>query len=310
MPETVLMKVYNTIDMKNIYIILFCLILCNSSCSEDEAYLETDYPQENIFAPAQGAMDEESLLRREFFNATGVYLLFNDTLTTYTVTSLAGESVVVNEVFNPGYSMTSSSSGNKFEFNYYDDIELQKFASDFVKEEILPKIPKEMHPFSFLLTNSMLVSKKEYGYYSEPELTNFYNGLQGAAVALGDLSILNENERKSLASDLLKNLIIAQIDKIPAAEFEKFYNYSNEYYDIYPWNVPNPYQSVGLLMTYADDWLVTFNTAKYDLRAYIEEVFAMSEEEFRTKYAEYPICIEKMEELIKVLGSYGIVVYE
>lgn len=310
MPETVIMKVYNMIDMKNIYIILFCLVLCNSSCSKDETYLETDYPQENIFAPAEGAMDEESLLRREFFNATGVYLLFNDTLTTYTVISLAGEPIVVNEIFNPGYAMTSSSSGDKFEFNYYDDIELQKFASDFIKEEVLAKTPKEMYPFSFLLTNSMLVSKNNYGYYTEPELTNFYSGLQGSAVALGDLSILDENARKVLASDLLKNIIIAQIDKIPAEKFEKFYNYSNEYYDIYSWNVPYPYQSVGLLMTYAYEWGISFNSAEYDLKAYIEEVFAMSEEEFRAKYAEYPICIEKMEELIKVLESYGIVVYE
>ncbi|MDM8158457.1 hypothetical protein QUH73_01380 [Labilibaculum sp. K2S] len=296
--------------MKNIYIILFCLILCNSSCSEDVTYLETDYPQENIFAPAKGAMDEESLLRRDFFNTTGVYLLFNDTLTTYTVTSLSGESVVVNEIFNPGYAMTSSSSGDKFEFNYYDDIELQKFASDFVKEEILPKIPKEMHPFSFLLTNSMLVSKNDYGSYLEPELTDFYNGLQGTAVALGDVSILNEDERKLLASDLLKNIIIAQIGKIPAVKFEKFYNYSNEYYDIYSWNIPEPYTSVGLLMTYAEEWGVPFNSAEYDLKAYLEEVFAMSEEEFRAKYADSPACIEKMEELIKVLRSYGIVVYE
>ena len=296
--------------MKNIYFILFCLILCNSSCSKDETYLETDYPQENIFAPAEGAMDEESLLRREFFNTTGVYLLFNDTLTSYTVTSLAGESVVVNEVFNLDYAMSSSSAGDKFEFTYYDDIEFQKLAADFVEEEILTKIPKEMYPFSFFLTNRMLVSKNIYGMFSEPELINFCSGIQGAAVALGDLSVLNENEQKALASDLLKNMIVAQIDKIPAAKFEKFYNYSNEYYDIYPWNVPYPYQSVGLLMTYADDWLITFNTAEYDLKAYIEEVFAMSEEEFRTEYAEYPICIEKMEELIKVLESYGIVVYE
>lgn len=310
MPETVLMKVYNTIDMKNIYIILFCLILCNSSCSEDDTYLETDYPQENIFAPDQGAMDEESLLRREFFNTTGVYLLFNDTLTSYTVTSLAGESVVVNEVFNLDYAMSSSSAGDKFEFTYYDDIEFQKLAADFVEEEILTKIPKEMYPFSFFLTNRMLVSKNIYGMFSEPELINFCSGIQGAAVALGDLSVLNENEQKALASDLLKNIIIAQIDKIPAEKFEKFYNYSNEYYDIYSWNVPEPYTSVGLLMTYVYVWGAPFNSAEYDLKAYIEEVFAMSEEEFRAKYAEYPICIEKMEELIKVLGSYGIVVYE
>ncbi|WP_320018599.1 hypothetical protein [Labilibaculum manganireducens] len=296
--------------MKNIYIILFCLILCNSSCSEDETYLETDYPQENIFAPAEGAMDEESLLRRDFFNATGVYLLFNDTLTTYTVTSLAGESVVVNEIFNPGYAMTSSSWADKYEYIYYDDIELQKSAADFVKNEILTKIPKEMYPFSFLLTDSMFVSKNNYGMFSEPELTNFYNGLQGAVLAPGDLFVLSENEQKVLASSLLKEIIIAQVDKIPAAKFEKFYSYSNEYYDIFSWNIPEPYPSVGLLMTYVYAWGIPFNSAEYDLKAYIEEAFAMSEEEFRTNYAEYPICIEKMEELIKVLESYGIVVYE
>jgi hypothetical protein len=46
------------------------------------------------------------------------------------------------------------------------------------------------------------------------------------------------------------------------------------------------------------------------LKAYVEEIFKLSESEFRETYAEYPIIIDKMEEMVKVLRKHGVKVYE
>ena len=53
-----------------------------------------------------------------------------------------------------------------------------------------------------------------------------------------------------------------------------------------------------------------FHSKEYDLKAYVEEIFKLSEAEFRETYAEYPIIIDKMEEMVKVLHKHGVKVYE
>ena len=42
----------------------------------------------------------------------------------------------------------------------------------------------------------------------------------------------------------------------------------------------------------------------------MEEIFKLSETEFRETYAAYPIIINKMEEMVKVLHKHGVKVYE
>ena len=45
------------------------------------------------------------------------------------------------------------------------------------------------------------------------------------------------------------------------------------------------------------------------MKAYIQEIFKFSEEEFRTTYKEYPVIIKKMEALVAVLHKYGVKIY-
>ena len=54
---------------------------------------------------------------------------------------------------------------------------------------------------------------------------------------------------------------------------------------------------------------MTFNTKSSDVLAYVEEIFNLSETEFRETYAEYSVVIEKMEEMVNVLRKYGVNVY-
>ncbi len=63
----------------------------------------------------------------------------------------------------------------------------------------------------------------------------------------------------------------------------------------------------GYLPTYDIGWGgPDFHSKEYDLKAYVEEIFKLSEVEFRETYAEYPIIIDKMEEMVKVLHKHGV----
>ena len=129
----------NKIVMKNKYLILFVIVSLLFSCNDDDEYLYNEYPQNNIFAPSAGALDEESVLRRDFFNSTGVYLIYNDTLASYNVVSFSGDTNVVKDVLSPGYSMTNTYGIDKFSYAYYKEIELKQQAANFIKEKILTK---------------------------------------------------------------------------------------------------------------------------------------------------------------------------
>lgn len=299
-------------QMKHLYIILFLFIMVFGSCTKDDDYLETEIPQVDIFAPSVDATDDVSVLRREFFKTTGIYLLFNDTLSSYETTSLSGDRVEVTQMFNASYSMVSSNRPDKFRFSYYNDAELQKLAADFVIQNVLTRIPKVMQPFSFLLTDTLLVS--EYSFWIEnyeQESRLFYAGLQGTALALGNISLLTDKEKSDLGTSIVKNIILNEYIRIPPENFDVFYSYSNQYYGSSAlYNIPEPYASVGFLDRYIYSMDVDFNDPDIDVRAYLEEIFELTEAEFRTKYQDYPICIEKMEELVKVMKAHGVILYE
>ena len=66
--------------MKKIYyIILLCLLTVTFSCNKEDDLEPTDM-RYDYFTVSPDANDEESLLRRKFYEDHNIHLLFNDTL--------------------------------------------------------------------------------------------------------------------------------------------------------------------------------------------------------------------------------------
>ena len=96
--------------MKKIYISILSGIVLSSlaSCAkEDEPVLQYTDPAVT-FMPADDATDEISELRRQFFQQTGTYLLFNDTLQHRCIgKDLNGEEVYFTELLDIKYEIIS-----------------------------------------------------------------------------------------------------------------------------------------------------------------------------------------------------------
>lgn len=286
--------------------LIFLLISCGK-----EDWLTNISPEINFFAVGDEEVGEEADLRREFFDRTGVYVVFNDTLGTREKETVGGDKVLHYEVIRWEWNMLTGSVADSFVCYPYDELEEKKLALRFIEEEVLTSVPDLFYPYSILILDRFVWFKDYYGIYFEaPVDLPAYAAMQVTALACGNLSSLSENEKEKLKNEMISEMICSKISKITDEDLAGFYSYSEDYYDVYSFNVPSPIQSVGFLDTYYYTWGVTFNSRNYDLLAYVEEVFELSESEFRDTYSDYPVVLQKMEELVRVLNQYGVKVYE
>lgn len=289
------------------YILGFVIAVCLWACSKED-WPSNDQLEVNFFAVPEGATGEEAELRRKFFDKTGVYLLFSDTLGCRNITTLSGETIVEWQVVDLMWNMNTNSFADSLGFFPYQVIGKKEAAAKFVQDELLTGLPELFYPYSILLTERLVLFENFYGTYVPGEVA-VYSGMQATAIALGDIATASDEEKETLKNEIMKAMIVNNLSLIKDSDLAVFYSYSTDYYDISSWNVPSPVESVGFLPTYASSWMVTFNTKSLDVLAYVEEIFNLSETKFRETYAEYSVVIEKMEEMVKVLRKYGVNVY-
>lgn len=294
------------------YIIGLLILVCLWACSKED-WLDNSQPEVNPFAVPADATGEEAELRRGFFDRTGMYLLFSDTLIAREVNALSGEKEYVYTTVRLEWNMVSTNAGvDSFICYPYKTLEERKALTEFVEEKVLTDVPEIFYPYSMMLLDRLVYYKDNYGTFDAPVELSFYSGMQSTVIALGNLTALTEEEKEILKNDLVGEMVASKITAIPDADWEEFYSYSDEYYKLSSqYEVPEPIEACGYLRTYSGGWGgPDFHTKEYDLLAYVEEIFKLSETEFRETYAEWPIIIDKMEAMVKVLHEYGVKVYE
>lgn len=290
---------------------VFAVVAGLCSCSKED-WFEDIQPEINFFAVPEDATGEEADLRRDFFEETSIYLLFNDTLGVREVPTLSGTAQNY-QVVNLFWDMNVGDAyPDSLELFYYRDMAEKSAAAQFLQEEVFGSLPELFYPYSVLALDRLVRYTNTYGAFGEGEEISTFAGMQSTAVALGDVAHLGQEDRERLVSDIIGQIVISRIDLIPDEEFADFYAYSAGYYDsdMDYYDVPTPVESVGFLDTYTLSWGVTFNSESNDKLAFVEKIFELTEEEFRTTYSEYPIVINKMEEMVRVLREYGVNVYE
>ena len=282
------------------------------ACSKED-WPDNSQPEANLFAVPAGATGEEAELRRGFFDRTGMYLLFSDTLTAREVNGMGGKKEVYTKV-HLEWNMVSTNQGiDSFICYPYKALEEKKVVTEFVEREVVARVPKMFYPYSMMLLDRFVYFKDNYGSYNAPVEYSFYAGMQSSVIAVGDFLMFTAEEKEVLKTNLVGNLISSRITAIPDDDWANFYSYSDEYYKLSSqYVVPEPIEACGYLPTYnTGGWGgPDFHTKEYDIKAYVEEIFKLSETEFRETYATYPIIIDKMEEMVKVLHKHGVKVYE
>lgn len=297
--------------MKHI-VFAFLIATVLLACSQND-WFENIQPEVNFFAVSAEATGEEAELRRDFFEDTKIYLLFNDTLGVRETPTLSGEILSETQVVNFFWNMTSSGDQlDSLEFEYYQDMEQKRAATQFLQEEVFNgALPELFYPYSVLPLNHCTqfvtsINMTDGSEYMEAVDVVAFAGFQCLAVALGDIAHVSQEERDILAGQVTGKIVSSYMDLIPDEEFETFYSYSEDYYNVLGFIVPQPPQTCGFL----ELSILSYMTKEDDKSAFVEKVFELTEEEFRATYGAYPAVIAKMEEVVKILNKYGVNIYQ
>ena len=295
--------------MKLIYSIFYLslFMMCATSCGKEDSLVPNE-TQKNYFIISPDATDPVSVLRREFRERNEVHLLFNDTLChEQQGTNTEGIPIWYTEILDLSYSLTSG--GDELYLDYLTGQSEMKEGIHFIETYMIPRLASPLRPYSILLVNQL-----SENYYGTIRAIDYYLGYRCLALSVGNIAEMNEQEKRDFFSPIFGEIISKKINNVPAAVMEKFYTFSKEFYgktyaaagvpedENYVYDYDKVY-SRGLLRAYYN----LFISADYDLSDYIEALFNTSEEEFKNKYAAYPIIGEKYDVLKQIISDLGFI---
>ena len=289
------------------HIIFFSLIAISLAACNKEDELTPSGIKENYFAVPGDAQDEESVLRRAFYERNGVHLLFNDTLRHELRGTYEDNTPYwYTETIDLGYAITSQDA-SAMEFEYITDIEAQRDAVNIVETYFLPHFAEILRPYSMLLVNDLQIES-----YGTMEENTFYKGNRCIAINVGAFKDASPSEIDALCGEMFYGIIYNTF-RLEDALFADFYAYSQNYYNAYypdisgfPTEDPEKTEQAHAL-GFITMFTLNFVSASRDLKDFMQALFYNSEEDFHAQWADYPVILDKYDTLKRIVEEQGFI---
>ena len=216
------------------------------------------------------------------------------------------------EVLDLNYQVGMSTESNeKFRFTLLTDMEQKRSAVQYIKDYLLTHLTGKLKPYSWLLVDK--IQRDFSGTVSSPYAAT---GQRAVVVACNLLPRMTDAQKVQYTTQVM-NTIIAKLANDNATAFEEFLQVSKAYYDgeftAPATNAENTtlLNQVGFICRGTDDFKQETNglypSQEQDIKAYARLVVASTTEATATKYADYPLVLEKCDIMRKTLKSLGYV---
>lgn len=284
------------------------------SCGDGTETLTPGDPFVNYYDVDPSDKSLSGNLRRNFYESTGVYLLYTDILASYT-DSYGIDRV---ETVDFGWSLDDANTTIRWEFDELTDDE-KEMVTDLVMKYFIPYINVEggsLKPYSIMLVKNLLTNKEDAGYMEE---SDFISCQRCFAANMTDWIDADSEDAKVLSKLLLRSLVDTKLnDNSPG--LEPFFDICADCYENYyisrqilEW-IDN--QDMELIyeqgfMSYYPDWwdepeYDSFPSKNNDLKSFMDVIFNQSEDEFMEEWSEYPVIVQKYEILKECIENLGI----
>lgn len=282
----------------NLLLTLFSFsIACLSvACGGEEDDTTPSYADINGFAPADDDNSPTAQLRRDFYNQTGSYLLFKDTLITRTSDGRS-------ELLDITYFIMGSidwQSDYDYTYEYIEDIEQQRKAAEYVQKYLISRLGKNT-PYSFFLVNDL-----HYDYHGRLRQRDKVLGLRSYVISMGGGEAYEDPE--AYFGDMIVDIVKNSISRVPEEVMNQFYAFSKDYYgnDVEGSLTDQEVWDLGMFYYIADDWWGNyFYYESTDLSLWLEAVLTMSPSEFEAEYGSSSVMMEKYTLLREIILNQG-----
>lgn len=304
------------------YWLLAFAVFSFAACSSDEDTTPS-LADVNAFAPGDDDGSTLANIRREFYKATGSYLLFNDTLSVKDggVDSYGNPIKKVQTVDLDYYFVSDNASSYVYTFDYIEDEGECSKAAKLLEQKLMNRLGA-LSPFSVLLVegiyqwqyddNGELEPTEEDDYYGTNPNPLFYLGPRCYAISLEHGEAFDDPD---FFDNVFVQILIARIKSVGGDEYKKFKAAVENYDDLTDsWNYKDDLgydlgedddlaRSLGFLR---DNNKWQFPDASMDLTDYVNAVVSYSLEDFEAEYADYPICIDRFKILRNLIIGCGV----
>ena len=313
----------NKANSFTVYGIILLLGLTIMGCKK-EKMLEPSNADENYLVVHDNPNDPVDHAIFQFYESTGIASFYNDTIFRKQVGDSAGIPRYVYVRLTPGYSPLGS-----------DELRLtltqakQQIPSflSFIKNEVLPKLPKGIFIPSFLIVDSFATVLPR-SFMIPADGWEAFQGFNTVVIKNRNVEVMSTEERKMRAVSILAGLAAKNLIASQNARLQKdFYIISRnitrpvinediyQSFDIsfmYPPPVPAT-EELGFIhyIIYYDffdgvEYIYTLPPREEDdLRMYLFAVLYYTPQEFNSKYPDYPSVLDKfniMREIAKNMG--------
>ena len=282
----------------NLLLALFAICISGVcvACGGEEDDTTPSYADVNGFAPADDDNSPTAQLRRDFYNQTGSYLLFKDTLITHTSDGRS-------ELLDITYFIMGSidwQSDYKYTYEYIEDIEQQRKAAEYVQKYLIKRLGKNT-PYSFFLVNDL-----HYDYYGRLRQRDKVLGLRSYVISMGAGEAYEDPE--TYFGDMIVDIVKNSISRVPEELMNQFYAFSKDYYgnDVEGSLTDQEVWDLGMFYYIEDDWWGNnFYYQNTDLSLWLEAVLTMSPSEFEAEYGSSSVMMEKYALLRQIILDQG-----
>jgi len=280
------------------------VLALTGGCSKEETTAFNDYDK-NWLVVEDDANDASTHARYLFFKETGIPVFANDTIGTQQRIDVFGKEYTHYEKLSMSYSLGGVQTGAPplvQSFSYCNKADVAN-ALTFLRDEIIPVLPKEVHVPSILLVDNM--TSNAFGSYA-------FKGFNTVVIAqvskiTGMDAATMANYKAAILRALLTNTILeSRFNSL----LDKFYAVSRKYvpdrdaYGLYiyllnssvkglPNGVPITTQAIGFLGTDPRNSYYTPISTWMDVCMYLEAAVANTQAQFKQKYGDNQRIMDK-----------------
>ncbi len=293
---------------------LLIVLALTVSCSKEETTVFHDYDK-NWLVVEDDTDDASTHARYLFYKETGIPVFANDTLGSQQRTDVFGKEYTYYEKLSMSYSLGGIQSGAPplvQSFSYCNKADVGD-ALTFLREEIIPMLPKGVHIPSILLVENM--TSNAFGSYA-------FKGFNTVVIAQVSKirnmdAVTRANYKGAILRAILTNTILdSRFDNL----LDKFYAVSRKYvpdrdaYSLYiyslntyvkglPAGVPITTQAIGYLATDPRNAYYTPMSTWMDVCMYLEAVVVNTEAQFKQKYGDNQRIMDKYMIMRQILAQ-------